>query len=113
MYCSGTVEGKGLHAINPPKGTFIQFACAANQTASDGLESDRNGLFTKHLLKDIIKPNKDILQIFREIADGVYKESGERQNPWSKSALKGAGHIYLNEIVGDDSGKIYKRHSTA
>ncbi len=113
MYSSGTGEGTGLHTIVPPKGTFIQFACDANKTASDGLETERNGLFTKHLLKHVSKPNTDISLIFREIAAGVYDESGtKKQRPLSIDGLMGGGHIYLNEKVKDDSGKIYKRHST-
>ncbi|CAF4017200.1 unnamed protein product, partial [Rotaria sordida] len=35
-------SGRGLQMIDPPAGTFVQFACAANATASDGLETDRN-----------------------------------------------------------------------
>ncbi len=99
--------------MNPPTGTFIQFACAADQTASDGLKTERNGLFTKHLLRHLIKPNEDISKIFRKIAEGVYKESGEKQNPLRIDGLMGDGHISLNEMVEDDSGKIYKRHPTS
>ncbi|CAF1434296.1 unnamed protein product, partial [Rotaria sordida] len=29
-------SGRGLQMIDPPAGTFVQFACAANATASDG-----------------------------------------------------------------------------
>ena len=106
------VEGKGLHEIRPPAGTYIQFACEADRTASDGLETDRNGLFTKHLLKHITNPNEDMIQIFQGIAADVYDESGEKQKPLSINGLMRRGHIYLNESVAVSSGKIYKRDIT-
>ena len=105
LYSSAKVEGKGLQTIEPPKGTFIQFACAANRTASDGLETDRNGLFTKHLLKHITNQNEDIIQIFQGIAGDVYDESGGKQKPLSINGLMRRGHIYLNELTAVNSGK--------
>lgn len=109
FYSSATVEGKGLHTIDAPRGTFIQFACGANRTASDGLETDRNGLFTKHLLKHITNPNEDIVQIFQGIAADVYDESKGKQKPLSINGLLRRGHIYLNDSNAVISGKIYNR----
>ncbi|CAF0981135.1 unnamed protein product [Rotaria sordida] len=71
--------GRGLHMIDPPAGTFVQFACAANQTASDGLETDRNG-----------------------VAADVFQESNRKQKPLGMNGLLRRGHIYLNEVTSID-----------
>ncbi|CAF1324350.1 unnamed protein product [Adineta ricciae] len=92
------VNGKGLSFVNAPAGTFIQFACGASKTASDGLETDRNGLFTKHLLKHIITPNEDIVQIFQGVAGDVYEESSGRQIPLSINGLLKKGHVHLSDL---------------
>ncbi|CAF0840423.1 unnamed protein product [Adineta steineri] len=99
-------EGKGLHTMKSPAGTFIQFACDADQTASDGLDEERNGLFTKHLLKHIANPNEDIVQIFQGIAADVFEESNRTQRPLSINALYRRGHVYLNENTPVNLGKL-------
>jgi len=95
--------------VDPPVGTFVQFACGANQTASDGLETDRNGLFTKHLLKHIANPNEDIIQIFRGTAADVFEESNRKQKPLGMDGLLRRGHIYLNEVTMMEQGKVYRK----
>lgn len=97
--------------MQPPRGTFIQFACNAGQTAIDGLETDRNGLFTKHLLKYIAKPNEDISNIFRAIRGGVYDESRGTQFPLSMDGIMKSGPVYLNETSAINSGKIYETYT--
>ncbi|CAF3902184.1 unnamed protein product [Adineta steineri] len=93
----GSADGKGLHSMEPPVGTFIQFACGPNRTACDGAENERNGLFTKHLLRHITYPNTDITQIFRSVAYDVYKESDGTQRPLSVDGILHHGHVCLNE----------------
>ncbi len=82
-------DGTGLHEMKTSDGAFIQFACAANQTVS-------NDLFTKHLLKNIAQENVDISDIFRRIADDVYRESNKKQRPWSMNGLLRHQQVYLN-----------------
>jgi hypothetical protein len=92
--------------METPVGTYIVFACSPNQTASDGEITDRNGLFAKHLLKHIAKPNKDITQLFRTVANGVCIESKQNQRPMRMDGLMRLGHISLNEKpVTVNSGK--------
>lgn len=81
------VEGKGMHMIDPPAGTFIQFACGVDRIAGDGLETDRNDLFTKHLLEHIANPNEDIVQIFQGIAADVFSESKGKRKPLGINGL--------------------------
>jgi hypothetical protein len=96
-------EVTGLHAMEAPIGTYIVFACSPNQTASDGEIIDRNGLFAKHLLKHIGKPNKDITQLFRTVTNGVCIESKQKQRPMRMDNLMQSGHIYLNEKLANVS----------
>ncbi len=90
----------------PPAGTFIQFACGPNRTASDGLENERNGLFTKHLLRHISNPNIEIARVFRKIARDVFNESNETQQPLIIDGILYHEDIYLNESTEIKPGTI-------
>ena len=109
IYCLAAVEGKGLSFVDAPAGTFIQFACGANRTASDGLETDRNGLFTKHLLTHVTDPNEDIMQIFQSVAGDVYSESNGTQKPLSVNGLIKRGRIHLNRSIEDIPSKTHEK----
>lgn len=83
--------------MEAPAGTYIVFACSSNQTASDGEITDRNGLFAKHLLKHIAKPNKDITHLFRTITNGVCIESKQKQRPVRIDGIMQSEQVYLIE----------------
>ncbi|CAF4212073.1 unnamed protein product, partial [Adineta steineri] len=68
--------------------------------------NERNGLFTKHLLRHITYPNTDITQIFRSVAYDVYKESDGTQRPLSVDGILHHGHVCLNESVVDPQPKL-------
>ena len=74
-------------------GSLVAFACAPGTIAIDG-RGQRNGLFTKHLLKHITTSNKDIKMILRYVTRGVKKESDSRQIPFQNVALE-ERNIYL------------------
>jgi hypothetical protein len=104
--CLAEYESTGLHSMEAPVGTYIAFACSPNQPASDGEIMDRNGLFAKHLLKHIAKPNKDIKQLFRTVTNGVCIESKQKQRPIRMDGLVRSEQVYLNEkSVTTSSGK--------
>jgi len=83
------IDGNGLCEMETSNGVFIQFSCAANQTAN-------NDLFTKHLLKNIAQENVDVRDIFGDIAGKVYRESNQRQKPLSMNGLGQQNQFYLN-----------------
>ena len=56
--------GGGLAPINNAKGMYIAFATAPGEVASDG--DDRNGLFTKYLIKYIQTPNLTLDEVFNK-----------------------------------------------
>ena len=74
-------------------GSLIAFACAPGTVAIDG-KGQRNGLFTKHLLKYITIPNEDIRMILSDVTKGVTQESESKQIPFQSVSLE-ERNIYL------------------
>lgn len=81
--------GNGLCQMMAPKGAFIQFSCAANQTVN-------NDLFTKHLLRNIAEENVELNEIFEKTVNKVYEESNQRQRPLCINEIKHHQQVYLN-----------------
>ena len=75
--------------------SLIVFACAAG-TIADEKSSDKNGLFTKHLLKYIETPNEHVVMMLFSVINGVKQESNSEQIPHIYGSLSNK-HIYLNE----------------
>ncbi len=78
---------RGLARMDAPTGSFISFATAPGQVASDG--NGRNSPFTKHLLQALKQPNVPIEQVFKEVRRNVMDETGGEQVPWENSSLIG------------------------
>ncbi|MEA3490758.1 MAG: caspase family protein [Campylobacterota bacterium] len=78
----------GLAAINNAKGMYIAFATAPGEIASDG-GAGRNGLFTKHLIKNIDQNNLKLNDVFKKTRASVHKESNYHQLPWTSSSVIG------------------------
>ena len=86
---SRSVSLKGMHRA----GSLIAFDCASRTIAIDG-KRQRNGLFTKHLLKHITALSANIRMILKDTTKGMEKESGSRQMPFWSVALN-EKNIYL------------------
>ena len=69
----------GFDASTLP-GALIAYATSPGNVAFDG--SDRNGLYTKHLLRQLRKPGLGIQQMFLEVRVAVYQETAGKQTPW-------------------------------
>ncbi|CAF3759394.1 unnamed protein product [Rotaria sp. Silwood1] len=82
-------------------GSLIGFACAPGNRAYDNGKQE-NGLFTKHLLKHIVKPDTDISKVLRAVTRAVKEESKSRQIPCYIDALLTEDDICLCEAT---SGK--------
>ena len=80
---------RGLAVADAPNGTFIAYATAPNESASDG--NTRNGTYTAELLKELPKPGVLLEIMFRKVAEQVSSISG--QEPWYASNVK--GNVYL------------------
>jgi uncharacterized caspase-like protein len=66
--------------------SLIAFACAPGTIAIDEKE-ERNGLFTKHLLKHITTPNQDVRMLLADVTKGVTDESKSTQIPFLSLSL--------------------------
>ncbi len=84
---------RGLAVVRDaaPKGTFIAYATSPGKVASDGEES--NGLYTKHLLQNMTKPNLSIEQVFKRVLQEVERETNGQQTPWTSSSFSGDFHF--------------------
>lgn len=78
---------RGLAAVDSPNGTFIAFATAPGDVADDGI--GRNGVYTKHLLKEMGSPGAAVEEVFKKVRASVMQETGTRQRPWEMSSLTG------------------------
>jgi len=79
---------QGLAQVNAPAGTFIAYATAPGQTASDG--KGQNGLYTQELLANMRTPGLPIEEIFKRVRVHVKQKSNGLQVPWDASSLEGS-----------------------
>jgi hypothetical protein len=77
----------GLAKMDAPTGSLIAYATAPGSVAADGEE--RNGLYTKHLLKYLNQPSLQIEDVFKQVRIAVVEESNNQQVPWESSSLIG------------------------
>ncbi|CAF1253088.1 unnamed protein product [Rotaria sordida] len=80
-------------------GSVFGFACAAGAEAYDN-QKEGNGLFTKHLLNHITKPNIDILMVLRAVTVAVTEESKSQQIPYCTFSLS-TNDIHIEEIPAE------------
>lgn len=83
---------RGLAPMDAAQGTLVAFATAPGAVAQDG--DGRNGIYTKHLLRQIRQPGVPVELMFKRVRDGVIEETKKQQVPWEWSSLSGAD-LYL------------------
>lgn len=76
-----------------PPGTTIAFAAAAGAVAADGTED--NGVYTKHLLKEIRNPALQARLMFDNVATAVAQESQGKQLPELQSTALPTGRAFF------------------
>ncbi len=79
---------QGLAQVNAPAGTFIAYATAPGQTASDG--KGQNGLYTEELIANMRAPGLPIEEVFKRVRVQVKQKSNGVQIPWDASSLEGS-----------------------
>jgi hypothetical protein len=99
---------RGLARVDPPSGTFVIFAAGAGETALDTLgpnDTEKNGVFTRVLLKHIKKPGIELRSMVREMRQEVREIALSRarhsQTPSYYDQL--LGDFYFNAEEGDKS----------
>jgi formylglycine-generating enzyme required for sulfatase activity len=93
-------ENKGLFAgdlkagftnMQAPVGSLIAYATAPNTTSWGGLPSERNSVYTKHLLKALQnEPDVNITRLLMRVRKGVIEETRAfevQQVPWDSVSL--------------------------
>ena len=80
---------QGLAQMNAASGTLIAFATSPGSTAIDGMGTDRNGVYVKHLLRSLDNDDTDILKVFQRTRAGVVRETKGVQVPWESTSLMG------------------------
>ncbi|HEU4883387.1 MAG TPA: caspase family protein [Longimicrobium sp.] len=82
-------SSNGLAMMNAPAGTFIAYATAPGDVASDGTASAGNGLYTQQLLRYLNQPGLPIEQMHKQVRIAVTQASNGDQVPWESSSIMG------------------------
>lgn len=80
---------QGLAMVNAPAGTFIAYATAPGDVASDGTAAAGNGLYTQQLLRYLNTPGMPIEQMHKQVRIAVSQASNGDQVPWESSSIMG------------------------
>jgi uncharacterized caspase-like protein len=94
----------GLAQMRAPTGSFIAFAAAPGQKASDG--EGRNGLFTQHFLESLRAPNSNIDAVFTRVTAAVTDKTGRAQVPWKQSSLTNEFFFRKEALQGVDPAEF-------
>ncbi len=85
---SAGLAGDGLAEMKAPRGTLIAFATSPGDTAADsGGPNGKNGLYTWHLLQNLITPGLDITDVFKNVQRDVATATSGGQRPWTNSSV--------------------------
>ena len=88
-----SLNGNGLAEMPPPNGSLIAFSTDAGYTAADG--NEENSIYTSSLASNLLKPNVEITQVFKNVRTEVLLKTMNQQSPVENSKLTG-GELYLN-----------------
>jgi uncharacterized caspase-like protein len=98
---------RGMAPMSAVAGSLVAFACAPGKIAGDKALNGRNGVFTYHLLQHITKPGEEILNLMRDVTDGVANETNETQLPYLTSALRKRDIYLVPPSMPQTSSKIF------
>lgn len=93
----------GLARMDAPRGTLIAYATAPGSVAADGADGERNGVYTKHLLRHLATPGLPTEQAFKNVRIGVIQDTGSKQVPWESSSLTGNFYFASAEVANTPS----------
>ena len=91
-----TSEGRGLAAMEAPRGSLIAFATHPGRTTSDG--DVNTGIYTDAIVENMRIPNLHIEKLFKNVRSLVSIRSGDRQDPWETASLR--DKFFLKESAG-------------
>ena len=85
----------GLVNVSGYGGSLIAYATAPENVAIDG--NGRNGVYTKHLIEHISKPNLKLEDMFKRVRVAVQNETDGMQTPWENSSLTDDFYFYVQK----------------
>ena len=80
----------GFTTMTAPVGSLIAYSTAPNTTSWGGLPTERNSVYTKHLLSSLQnKPYLNITHLLMTVRQGVIQETQNqvKQEPWEHTSL--------------------------
>jgi len=77
---------QGLARVDPPTSTVVFYATRPGGTAQDGDQD--NGVFTKALLQEMVKPEQPLEVVFRRVSTSVFKSTKSEQEPWIEGVIR-------------------------
>ena len=83
------------------KGVLISYSTAPGEVALDG--DGRNSPYTKHLLKEIVKPNITAQNMLTKVTNAVVRETNKEQWPYTTESLLGD---FCFKEVNNNCGKV-------
>jgi Caspase domain len=86
---------QGLARVDPPTSTVVFYATRPGGTAQDG--DDENGVFTKALLQEMVKPEQPLEVVFRRVSTSVFKSTKSEQEPWIEGVIR--EEFFVNQGV--------------
>ena len=100
-------DQSGLARMDAPTGSLVAYSTAPGEVAADG--PDRNGIFTKHLIKHMMTPNLSIEHVLKRVRIDVAKQTNGRQIPWESSSLM--GDFYFNTSKTAEAVKAFESNA--
>lgn len=91
----GSNAAQGLAKMQTPPGTTVAFAAQAGAVAEEG--TGDNGVYTKHLLRELKKPDLQAGLLFQQVSQGVQVETHGRQTPEVQSVAASKGIFFFND----------------
>ncbi|GAA4454242.1 hypothetical protein GCM10023189_20450 [Nibrella saemangeumensis] len=88
FYSGNKSSSMGLLKMNAPAGTLIAFSTSPNSTSIERT-GERNGVYTKYLLKNMQTANLPAELVFKNTRNDVMQDTSDRQIPWEESSLFG------------------------
>jgi len=87
---------RGLAVMQAAIGSLIAYSTVPGEIVLDG--SERNGVYTKHLLRHITQRGITVEELFKRVRMGVKEETKGKQIPWESSSLVGDFYFAPTEV---------------
>jgi hypothetical protein len=87
---------RGLAKITTPSSTSILYSTDPGNTASDGASGD-NGVFTNRLVESIMKDGLELVDVMREVAVNVSRDTNGAQRPVFDGVLSSRFYFHAPE----------------